>query len=71
VPCQYCVYAHTEFAALNGADAQERAEAVAIAGMERHASAYFYGLQNDQATLRSDVAKLLSLDGAVAMSCAR
>ena len=60
VPCQYCVIAHTQFAELNGADAQERAEAVAIAGMERHASAYFYGLQNKPETLRAEVAKIIA-----------
>lgn len=60
VPCQYCVYAHTAFAELNGADAQERAEAVAVGGMERHASAYFYGLQNNPETLRSEVAKIIA-----------
>jgi AhpD family alkylhydroperoxidase len=60
VPCTYCVYAHTEFAELNGADAEERAEAVAIGAQERHASAYFYGLQNNPETLRAEVAKIIS-----------
>lgn len=60
VPCQYCVYAHTEFAELNGADAQERAEAVAIGAQERHASAYFYGLQGNEETLRSEVKRIIA-----------
>lgn len=60
VPCQYCVYAHTELAELNGADAQERAEAIAVGAQERHASAYFYGLQNDPATLRSEVQRIIA-----------
>lgn len=60
VPCQYCIYAHTEFAQLNGADAQELAEAVAVGAQERHASAYFYGLQNDPEAFRAEIAKLVA-----------
>ena len=36
VPCRYCVYAHDEFAQLNGASKAEVGEAVAIGGIERH-----------------------------------
>lgn len=60
VPCQYCVYAHTEFAALNGADAQERAEAISIGALERHASAYFYGRQVDMNAFRGELAKIVA-----------
>jgi AhpD family alkylhydroperoxidase len=60
VPCQYCIYAHTEFASLNGADAQERAEAVAVGAQERHASAYFYGSQISTETFRAEVAKIIA-----------
>jgi len=60
VPCDYCIYAHTEFAALNGADAEERAEAIAVGAQERHASAYFYGLQQSPETLRAEVAKIIA-----------
>jgi AhpD family alkylhydroperoxidase len=60
VPCQYCIYAHTRFAELNGADAQERAEAVAIGAQERHASAYFYGSQLDTGAFRAELAKIIA-----------
>jgi len=60
VPCQYCIYAHTEFAELNGADAQERAEAVAVGAQERHASAYFYGTQVNIETFRAELAKIIA-----------
>jgi len=60
VPCQYCIYAHTKFAELNGADAEERAEAVAIGAMERHASAYFYGRQVNNEKFRAELAKIVA-----------
>jgi AhpD family alkylhydroperoxidase len=60
IPCKYCVYAHTEFAELNGATAAQAAEAVAVAGMERHFSAYFFGLQLDQAQFKSDIARIVA-----------
>lgn len=59
VPCRYCVYAHDEFAQLNGASKAEVGEAVAIGGIERHWSAYFYGLQLDEAKFRSEIAKIV------------
>ncbi len=60
VPCRYCTYAHVEFAKLNGANSAELSEAVAIAGLERHFSAYFYGLQLDEANLRAEVARMVA-----------
>jgi AhpD family alkylhydroperoxidase len=59
VPCQYCIYAHTEFAELNGASPAEIAETVAIAGAERHWSALLYGLQYDEDKYRSDILRLV------------
>ena len=59
VPCRYCVYAHTEFAQLNGASSVQIAEAVALAGLERHSSAYLYGAQIDEAKFRADVARMV------------
>src|SRR5262249_30040301 len=59
-PCQNCIYAHTRFAELNGADAQERAEAVAVGAQERHASAYFYGLQVNSDGFRAELAKIIA-----------
>src|SRR5262245_7151665 len=50
VPCQYCIYAHTEFAKLNGATNAEIAEAVAVGALARQFSTYANGLQIDAAT---------------------
>jgi AhpD family alkylhydroperoxidase len=59
VPCRYCVYAHTEFAKLNGATEADLAEAVAVGGLERHSSAYLFGSQIDENELRSDVSRMV------------
>jgi AhpD family alkylhydroperoxidase len=59
IPCRYCIYAHTAFAELNGAGEAEIAEAVAVAGVERHWSAYLYGMQIDEGKFKSDVQKLV------------
>lgn len=43
VPCRYCVYAHKQFAKLNGANDAEQREAVAAAGLARELSAIANG----------------------------
>jgi AhpD family alkylhydroperoxidase len=43
VPCRYCIYAHEEFAKLNGATKAELREAVAAAGIARELSALANG----------------------------
>lgn len=48
IPCRYCVYAHTEFAKLNGANERELKEAVAAAGMARQLSAMTQGQSADK-----------------------
>jgi AhpD family alkylhydroperoxidase len=58
VPCRYCVFAHTEFAKLNGASAPEIAEAVAVAALARQVSAYTNGLQIDESTFRADLQRI-------------
>jgi AhpD family alkylhydroperoxidase len=60
IPCKYCIYAHTEFAELNGATDAQVKEAVAVAGMERHWSAYFYGMQLDQNAFKGEVARIVT-----------
>jgi AhpD family alkylhydroperoxidase len=60
IPCKYCIYAHTEFAELNGATDAQVKEAIAIAGMERHWSAYFYGMQLDQNAFKGEVARIVA-----------
>jgi AhpD family alkylhydroperoxidase len=58
VPCRYCVFAHTEFAKLNGASEAEIAEAVAVAGLARQASAYTNGMQVDESAFRADLQRI-------------
>jgi AhpD family alkylhydroperoxidase len=60
IPCEYCTYAHTEFAKLNGATPAEIGEAVAMAGLTRHWSTFLNGLQPDETKFRADVAKSLA-----------
>jgi AhpD family alkylhydroperoxidase len=60
VPCRYCVYAHTEFAKLNSASQAEIAEAVAIAGAQRHWNAYLYGSELDDARFRSELDRIVA-----------
>ena len=60
VPCRYCVYAHTEFAKLNGATDAEVAEAVALAGVERHWSAFVYGTQVDATRFKADLDRIVA-----------
>ena len=47
IPCQYCVWADTESAKRFGATQEEIAEAVAMAGLTRHWSTFFNGMQLD------------------------
>jgi AhpD family alkylhydroperoxidase len=58
VPCRYCVFAHTEFAKLNGASEAEIAEAVAVAGLARQVSAYTNGMQVDESAFRADLKRM-------------
>jgi AhpD family alkylhydroperoxidase len=59
IPCRYCVYAHTEFAKLNGATPAEVGEAVAMAGLTRHWSAFLNGVQTDPVKWRGEVARIV------------
>jgi AhpD family alkylhydroperoxidase len=59
VPCKYCVFAHTEFAKLNGASDAEIAEAVAVGGVSRHWSAYLWGTQTDEAKFAAEIARIV------------
>jgi AhpD family alkylhydroperoxidase len=60
IPCHYCIYAHTEFAKLNGASDTEIGEAVAMAAMTRHWSAFLNGIQTDETKFRAEIAKIVS-----------
>jgi AhpD family alkylhydroperoxidase len=59
VPCKYCIYAHTEFAKLNGASDAEVGEAVAMAALTRHWSTYLNGLQTDETKFRAEIGKVV------------
>jgi AhpD family alkylhydroperoxidase len=60
IPCKYCIYAHTEFAKLNGASETEIGEAVAMAAITRHWSTYLNGIQTDEAKFRAEIAKIVA-----------
>jgi AhpD family alkylhydroperoxidase len=47
IPCRYCIYAHTAFAKLNGANEQAIKEAIATAGLARELSALTHGQSPD------------------------
>jgi AhpD family alkylhydroperoxidase len=59
IPCHYCIYAHTEFAKLNGASEEEIGEAVAMAATTRHWSTFLNGIQTDEGKFRGEIARLV------------
>jgi AhpD family alkylhydroperoxidase len=59
IPCHYCIFAHTEFAKLNGASQGEIGEAVAQAATTRHWSTYVNGIQTDESKFRGEIAKIV------------
>lgn len=60
IPCHYCTYFHTSAAKLNGANAQEIKEAVALAAMTRHWSTWINGNQIAFATFKKEVDKSIA-----------
>jgi AhpD family alkylhydroperoxidase len=52
IPCQYCIYFHTEAAKLNGASDEEIKETIAMAAIVRHWSTILNGSQVDLATFK-------------------
>ena len=59
IPCDYCVYFHTEAARLNGATEQEIQEAIGMAGLTRMGSTLLNGLQTDEAQFKRDVERIV------------
>src|SRR5258706_3148800 len=59
VPCQYCVYFHTQAAKANGATDEEVREAVAMAAITRHWSTVLNGSQIDFDTFRKETDAIL------------
>src|SRR5262245_12194587 len=60
IPCEYCVYAHTEFAKLNGATDAEISEAVAMGAMTRKWSTFLNGIQTDESKFRMEIGQLVT-----------
>ena len=60
IPCEYCVYAHTEFAKLNGATDAEIGEAVVMGALTRRWSTVANGIQIDEAKFRSEIAQIIA-----------
>lgn len=60
VPCRYCIYAHTEFAKLNGATQDEIAEAVTVAALTRHWSTFINGIVPDESEWRASIDKVVA-----------
>jgi len=60
IPCQYCIYFHTEAAKLYGASDAEIREAVAMAALTRHWSAVLNGSMSDEAQFRKDVDQIVA-----------
>jgi AhpD family alkylhydroperoxidase len=59
IPCDYCIYYHTEAAKLNGATETEIQEAVALASLTRQSSTLLNGLQVDKVQFKKDVGRLV------------
>jgi AhpD family alkylhydroperoxidase len=60
IPCEYCIYAHTEFAKLNGATDAEISEAVAMGALTRKWSTWLNGIQTDEGKFRSEIVTLVA-----------
>ena len=60
IPCEYCIYAHTAFAKLNGATDAEIGEAVAMGAMTRRWSTFMNGIQTDETKFRGELAQLFA-----------
>ena len=52
IPCQYCIYFHTQAAKLSGATDEEIKEAITMAAIVRHWSTMLNGSQVDLATFK-------------------
>jgi AhpD family alkylhydroperoxidase len=59
IPCPGCVYGHTRLARVNGASDAQVGEAVAIAGLTRHWSTFFNGMQLDEGKFRGEIKQVV------------
>jgi AhpD family alkylhydroperoxidase len=59
VPCEYCIYFHSEAAKLNGATDEDIKEAIAMAGLTRMGSTILNGNQTDKAQFKADIQRIV------------
>ena len=59
IPCQYCIYFHTQAAKANGAGDEEIREAVAMSAIVRHWSTVLNGMQVDLASFKRETDMVL------------
>ncbi|MDP2339857.1 MAG: carboxymuconolactone decarboxylase family protein [Deltaproteobacteria bacterium] len=59
IPCEYCVYFHTEAAKANGATEDEIKHAIAEASLTRQWSTVLNGLQQDEAAFKAELTKMV------------
>jgi AhpD family alkylhydroperoxidase len=62
IPCEYCIWADTEFAKALGASDEEIAEAIAVAATGRFWSTMLNGRQSDFDTFKADIGRLLEAE---------
>ena len=60
VPCEYCVYFHTQSALISGATKEEISEAVALAGTVRNWSTILNGNMNNEKDFRTEVKRIIN-----------
>lgn len=60
VPCQYCVYYHTQFAMFHGASTEEIREAVAMAGIEWKLSTIINGKLRNEKNFQTEIDKMIN-----------
>jgi AhpD family alkylhydroperoxidase len=60
IPCEFCIYAHTEFAKLNGASEAEIGEALGMAALTRHWSTFLNGIQTDDQKFRAEINQVVA-----------
>jgi AhpD family alkylhydroperoxidase len=68
IPCEYCIYAHTAFARLNGATDAEIGDAVAMAGLTRNVSTIINGIGPEEGAFRREVASWVAHNRSMMMS---
>lgn len=60
VPCRYCVYFHTQFARLGGANDGQVKDAIAMAAITRHWSTVLNGSLVDEDQFRKEVDQIVA-----------